>query len=106
MDAASVYTADHKLFRTYFRGYKGFTLEPRAHLKNAPLCVNDAIDRFNAKQPKGKRYRARRAVVPDIAKLCKMNPLQCPDCCRRVADKKVMDNHMQMHLTGRRCLRK
>ena len=103
VDAASVNTANHKLFRTYFRGYNGFTLEPRAHLKNAPLCVNDAIDRFNAKQPKGSRYRARRAVVPDIAKLCKMNPLQCPDCCRRVADTKAMDDHMQWHLTGRRC---
>ncbi len=100
--AASVMTADHKLFRTYFKGYKGHTLEPRAHLKNAPLCVNDAIDRFNAKQPKGKRYRARRAVVPDIAELCKLNPLQCQICCRRVANESAMDEHMQWHLTGRR----
>ena len=100
--AASVNTADHKLFRTYFKGYKGHTLEPRAHLKNAPLCVNDAIDRFNAKQPKGKKYRARRAVVPDIAELCKLNPLQCQVCSRRVADDKAMDEHMQWHLTGRR----
>ena len=102
VDHASVNTVDHKLFRTYFRGYKGFTLEPRAHLKNAPLCVNNAIDRFNTTQPKGKRYRARRAAVPDIAELCKLNPLQCEVCCRRVANQKAMDEHMQWHLTGRR----
>ena len=103
--AASVNTADHKLFRTYFNGYKGYTLEPRGHLKNAPLCVNDAIDRFNAKQPKGKRYRARRAIVPGIAELCRLNPLQCQVCCIRVANDKAMDEHMRWHLTGR-CLRK
>lgn len=102
VDAASVNTANHKLFRTYFKGYNGFTLEPRAHLKNAPLCVNDAIDRFNAKQPKGSKYRSKRAIVPDIAELCKLNPLQCQVCCRRVANSKAMDEHMQWHLTGRR----
>ena len=102
IDSASVNTADPKLFRVHFKGYDKHTLEPRKNLRNAALCVNNGIDRFNAKQPKGKKYRARRAVVPDIAALCKLNPLQCQVCCRRVADNQAMDFHMQWHLTGRR----
>lgn len=49
----SVCTRDHGKFRTYWKGYNTFTLEPRCHLRNSPYYVNKAIDKFNESRPKG-----------------------------------------------------
>ena len=93
----SVCTNDHGLFRTHWKNYAVFTLEPRCHLKNSPLLVNAAIDKFNSTHDKGERYKRRRAVVPDVKKLVQENSLQCHLCGRRVSNKQKLDQHMKFH---------
>lgn len=91
----SVCTGDHGKFRTHWKGYNTFTLEPRCHLRNSPSYVNKAIDKYNENRPKGHadRYKRRRAVEHDIPKLLKEKVLQCKHCGQRASTEQKMLTH-------------
>lgn len=81
-DWMSVCTDNHSKFRTHWKGYENHTLEPRCHLRNAPVLVNAAIDKYNLNNTNNK-YKRKRAVLPNIPELLKINPLQCEICGKR-----------------------
>lgn len=67
-------------------------------LKNSPLLVNEAIDRFNSAHEKGERYKFRRAGNQNIRQLVNANPFQCNRCGRKAATQERLDKHMEFHL--------
>ena len=93
VDWMSVCTTDHKKFRTHWKGYENHTLEPRCHLRNAPVLVNAAIDKYNLNHTN--KYKHKRAVLPNIPELLKINPLQCEICGKRESSEHRMNLHKE-----------
>lgn len=94
VDKVSVVTNDHGKFRTYWKGYNAeeYTIEPRAHLRNAPIAINAGIDRYNESRIKN-RFKRKRAVVPDVDELLEIKKLQCEICGKRQSTEDRMKFH-------------
>ncbi len=83
----SVCTDNHNTFRTHWKGYSYHTLEPRCHLRNAPILVNAAIDKYNSAHTQNK-YKRKRNALPNIPELLQQKPQQCEICSKREASHK------------------
>jgi len=88
----SLCTDNHNTFRTHWEGYSNHTLEPRCHLRNAPILVNAAIDKYNSAHTKNK-YKRKRAALPNIPELLEQKPLQCEICGKREATTQRLEQH-------------